>query len=51
MDALVERAMGEFSKIRNARVFAFPPPAVIELGQAGGFDFQLQDRSGLGHEH
>ncbi len=49
VDALVKRAMGKFSKIRNARVFAFPPPAVIELGQAGGFDFQLQDRSGLGH--
>jgi hydrophobe/amphiphile efflux-1 (HAE1) family protein len=42
--------MGKFSKIRNARVFAFPPPAVMELGRAGGFDFQLQDRSGLGHE-
>jgi HAE1 family hydrophobic/amphiphilic exporter-1 len=42
--------MGRFSKIRNAQVFAFPPPAVIELGRAGGFDFQLQDRSGLGHE-
>jgi HAE1 family hydrophobic/amphiphilic exporter-1 len=50
LNALVERAMGKFSKIRNARVFAFPPPAVIELGRAGGFDFQLQDRSGLGHE-
>lgn len=35
--------------MRNAKVFAFPPPAVIELGQAGGFDFQLQDRGGLGH--
>jgi HAE1 family hydrophobic/amphiphilic exporter-1 len=42
--------MKRFSKIRNARVFAFPPPAVMELGRAGGFDFQLQDRSGLGHE-
>jgi multidrug efflux pump len=50
VNALVERAMGAFAKIRNARVFAFPPPAVIELGRAGGFDFQLQDRSGLGHE-
>jgi hydrophobe/amphiphile efflux-1 (HAE1) family protein len=50
VNALVERAMGKFSKIRNARVFAFPPPAVVELGRAGGFDFQLQDRSGLGHE-
>jgi hydrophobe/amphiphile efflux-1 (HAE1) family protein len=50
VNALVERAMGKLSKIRNARVFAFPPPAVVELGRAGGFDFQLQDRSGLGHE-
>jgi multidrug efflux pump len=30
--------------------FAFSPPAVIELGQANGFDFMLQDRGGLGHE-
>jgi HAE1 family hydrophobic/amphiphilic exporter-1 len=47
--AVTGRAMGEFSKIRNAMVFAFPPPAVIELGQAKGFDFQLLDRGGLGH--
>ena len=50
VDAVVKRAMSKFSKIRNARVYAFPPPAVMELGRAGGFDFQLQDRSGLGHE-
>ena len=50
VDALVRRAMAKFSKIRNARVFAFPPPAVMELGRAGGFDFELQDRGGLGHE-
>ncbi len=50
VDAVVKRAMAKFSKIRNARVYAFPPPAVMELGRAGGFDFQLQDRSGLGHE-
>jgi HAE1 family hydrophobic/amphiphilic exporter-1 len=48
--ALVDRAMARFGRIRNARVYAFPPPAVIELGQAGGFDFQLQDRGGVGHE-
>ena len=30
-------------------VFAFAPPAVMELGQAKGFDFQLLDRGGLGH--
>ncbi|MHB1040595.1 MAG: efflux RND transporter permease subunit [Desulfobacteria bacterium] len=50
VNALVGRAMVKFSKIRNALVFAFPPPAVRELGQAGGFDFQLQDRGGLGHK-
>ena len=50
VDALVKRAMAKFSQLRNARVFAFPPPAVLELGRAGGFDFQLQDRSGMGHE-
>jgi hydrophobe/amphiphile efflux-1 (HAE1) family protein len=47
--AVAGRAMGAFSKIRNALVFAFPPPAVIELGQAKGFDFQLLDRGGVGH--
>ena len=47
--AVAGRAMGEFSKIRNAMVFAFAPPSVIELGQAKGFDFQLLDRGGLGH--
>ena len=48
--AVAGRAMGAFSQIRNAMVFAFPPPAVIELGMAKGFDFQLLDRGGLGHE-
>ena len=48
--AIAGRAMAKFSKIRNAMVFAFPPPAVIELGTAKGLDFQLQDRGGLGHE-
>ena len=48
--AIAGRAMAEFSKIRNAMVFAFPPPPVIELGNAIGFDFQLMDRGGLGHE-
>jgi HAE1 family hydrophobic/amphiphilic exporter-1 len=48
--AVAGRAMGAFSQIRNAMVFAFPPPAVIELGMAKGFDFQLLDRGGLGHD-
>lgn len=48
--AIAERATKVFSKIRNALVFAFPPPSVIELGTATGFDFQLLDRGGLGHQ-
>ena len=48
--AIAGRAMRAFSGIKGAMVFAFPPPAVIELGNAVGFDFQLQDRGGLGHQ-
>jgi multidrug efflux pump len=47
--AVAGRAMKAFSQIRDGLAFAFSPPAVIELGQANGFDFQLQDRGGLGH--
>ncbi len=48
--ALARRAMGRFAQIRNARVYAFAPPAITELGHSSGFDFQLQDRGGAGHE-
>jgi multidrug efflux pump len=48
--AIAGRAMKAFSRIRDGLAFAFSPPAVVELGQANGFDFQLQDRGGLGHE-
>ncbi len=47
--AIARRAMGVFSKIRDAQVFAFIPPAVSELGNATGFDFELEDQGGLGH--
>jgi len=49
VSALAGRAMKRFSQNRNAMIFAFAPPAVFELGQAKGFDFQLLDRGGLGH--
>jgi len=48
--AVARKANIAFSKIRNAIVVAFPPPAVVELGSAKGFDFMLQDRAGVGHE-
>jgi multidrug efflux pump len=48
--AIAMRAMGAFSQIKDAFVFAFAPPAVPELGIAGGFNFYLRDNVGLGHE-
>lgn len=48
--AVAGRAMGAFSQFKDGLAFAFSPPAVVELGQANGFDFMLQDRSGVGHE-
>lgn len=50
ISAVIGKAMGKFSTINEAMVFAFGPPAVVELGNASGFDLQLQDRAGLGHE-
>ncbi|MRV74938.1 efflux RND transporter permease subunit [Duganella sp. FT92W] len=48
--AVAGRAMGAFATIRDAMVFAFTPPAVLELGNAGGWDMQLQDQGGVGHD-
>jgi len=50
VSAVAGRAMRRFAGIRNALVFAFAPPSVIELGNAEGFDFELQDRGGIGHK-
>ncbi len=50
VQAIAGRAMARFSQIKDALVFAFAPPAVLELGNATGFDFELQDRANLGHD-
>ena len=47
---IVGRAMGAFMQYKEAFAFAFAPPAVIELGNATGFDFELLDNGNLGHE-
>jgi len=47
--AIAGRATMALSSIRDAMVFVFPPPAVVELGTAKGFDFMLLDRGGMGH--
>ncbi|MBU1376909.1 MAG: efflux RND transporter permease subunit [Alphaproteobacteria bacterium] len=50
VQAIAQRAMQKFGQIRDAQVFAVVPPAVPELGTSSGFDFQLQDTGGVGHE-
>ncbi|MBS0848976.1 multidrug efflux RND transporter permease subunit AcrB [Citrobacter sp. JGM124] len=48
--AIAARANAALSKIRDAMVFAFNLPAIVELGTATGFDFELIDQANLGHE-
>ncbi|MDX8505950.1 efflux RND transporter permease subunit [Mesorhizobium captivum] len=48
--AVAGRAMGAFSKVRDAQVFALAPPAIQGFGNTSGFDFYLQDVNGAGHE-
>ena len=48
--AIVGRAMGAFSQYKDGLIFALVPPAVQELGNATGFDAQLVDTGGIGHE-
>lgn len=48
--ALAQRATGELSKLRDARVFAMVLPPIEGLGETNGFELWLQDISGLGHK-
>jgi multidrug efflux pump len=48
--AIVGRASAAFSQIKDGLVFAFNLPAIVELGTATGFDFQLIDQGNLGHQ-
>ncbi len=49
VEAIIKRATAAFSQIKDAMVFPFNMPAIIELGTATGFDFELIDQGGLGH--
>uniref|UniRef100_UPI000D3A02A7 efflux RND transporter permease subunit n=1 Tax=unclassified Variovorax TaxID=663243 RepID=UPI000D3A02A7 len=49
VSGVAAKAGAAFASIRDARVFAFAPPAVSELGNATGFDLMLQDQANLGH--
>ncbi|KGT92438.1 multidrug transporter [Erwinia typographi] len=48
--AIIERATRAFKKIKEGRVIASSPPAITGLGNSAGFDMELQDHAGQGHD-
>src|SRR5690606_6580644 len=48
--SIAERANAHFATIKDASVMAFVPPAILEMGNAMGFNLFLQDNAGLGHK-
>jgi multidrug efflux pump len=47
---IIDRATHEFNKINEARVIASSPPAITGLGNSSGFDMELEDHAGQGHD-
>ncbi|WP_039913646.1 efflux RND transporter permease subunit [Cellvibrio mixtus] len=50
VQAIAGRAMGALGAIKDAMIFPFVPPAITQLGTSSGFNLQLQDLGGVGHE-
>ncbi|MEI7999330.1 MAG: efflux RND transporter permease subunit, partial [Candidatus Omnitrophota bacterium] len=48
--AIIRRAFGAFMGVKDAVIFPINLPPIPELGTSSGFDFQLEDQGGLGHE-
>ncbi|EOC0002506.1 efflux RND transporter permease subunit [Cronobacter turicensis] len=48
--AIVSRASHAFGKLQDGLIFPFNLPAILELGTATGFDFELKDQANLGHD-
>jgi hydrophobe/amphiphile efflux-1 (HAE1) family protein len=47
-EAILARLWQDLYGIQEANIFAFLPPAIMGLGEMGGFQMQLQDRAGVG---
>ncbi|MDW7980970.1 MAG: efflux RND transporter permease subunit [Verrucomicrobiales bacterium] len=48
--AIAARATAYLMQMREAMVFVYMPPPIVELGNATGFDMQLLDLGGVGHQ-
>ena len=49
-DAIARKATEDLKVLRDARIFVVLPPAVRGLGSNAGFNFQLKDLNGQGHD-
>lgn len=49
-DTIAQRATMALSDVRDAQIFSLNPPSIAGLGQAGGFEFQLQANAGVTRE-
>ena len=47
-EAILANLQGQFQAIQESILYPFLPPAINGLGVAGGFQFQLEDRGGIG---
>jgi multidrug efflux pump len=50
VQAVLARAAKHFASYQDAVIVPINPPAIPALGTASGFDFELEDRGGLGHD-
>ncbi|MFL6676542.1 MAG: efflux RND transporter permease subunit [Massilia sp.] len=49
VQALSDRIAKRFANYKDALIFPTSPPPIRGLGNASGFDMELEDRGGLGH--
>ncbi|WP_010586699.1 efflux RND transporter permease subunit [Schlesneria paludicola] len=47
LEGILGHVMMEVQKIPEAMIFAFPPPAIMGLGTAGGFEMKLENKANL----
>ena len=50
VQALIKRIGARYASYREAIIIPVNPPPIRELGTASGFDMELEDRGGLGHD-
>ena len=50
VQAIIQRMFMHYSRYKDAMVIPFNPPSIPELGTASGFDFELTDNAGVGHD-